>query len=124
MGWPGCTKRRLNSNPPPPSRSVWSASSLLALSVGMWPFVRALFKIYEEEVVHCEATGGTGSEVSALLAACKEARGESISSFGGAVRYRVFFDVEADLGFGRKRRGFEQRTELLVNVAQGAVVEQ
>ena len=41
-----------------------------------------------------------------------------------AVWDRVFFDVEADLGFGRKRRRFEQRTELLVNVAQGAVVEQ
>jgi hypothetical protein len=38
------------------------------------------------------------------------------------VRNGVFFDVEADFGFGWRRRGSKERAELLENLAQRGVV--
>ena len=44
----------------------------------------------------------------------------AIDSAFNAVRNCVFFfDVEADLGFGKNRGRLEQRAKLLVNIAQG-----
>src|SRR6266404_5793461 len=44
--------------------------------------------------------------------------------FSHAVRYRVFFNVEADFWLWRHWRGSEQRAEFLVNVTESAVVEE
>ena len=42
----------------------------------------------------------------------------------GAVGEGVFFDMEADFGLGRRRRRFQERTEFLVDVTQGAIVQE
>lgn len=50
---------------------------------------------------------------------------ESFVQWGAAdaIRKGVFFDVEADFGFGRWRWRFEERPELLVDVPQGSVMQ-
>ena len=41
-----------------------------------------------------------------------------------AVREGIFFDVEADFGFGRWRRRLKQRAEFLVDFAERDIVEE